>query len=110
MPAVRRRLFTFCSALSLLMCLAVCVMWTRSTLYGESGMSFSAGESVFGLGVSNGSFECGSTTSIPADSIPFRKGRWAGFGYTWGDSFFGSIGADGVYHEHKRYRIVACPA
>jgi hypothetical protein len=32
---VRRRLFTLCSALSLLLCVAVCVLWVRSHLVGE---------------------------------------------------------------------------
>jgi hypothetical protein len=35
MPAVRRRLFTLCSALSLLLCVAVCVLWARSYFRGD---------------------------------------------------------------------------
>ena len=33
---IRRRLFTLCSALSLLLCAAVCVLWVRSYFFAES--------------------------------------------------------------------------
>ena len=36
MPPVPRRLFTLCSALSLLLCLAVCVLWVRSYFVSDS--------------------------------------------------------------------------
>jgi hypothetical protein len=35
MPAMRRRLFTLCSAVSLLLCAAVCTLWVRSYWVGE---------------------------------------------------------------------------
>ena len=35
MPAVRRGLFTLCSAVSLLLCAAVCVLWVRSYRWTE---------------------------------------------------------------------------
>jgi hypothetical protein len=36
MPPVRSRLFTLCSAVSLLLCAAVCVLWIRSYWVGEA--------------------------------------------------------------------------
>jgi hypothetical protein len=36
MRPVRRRLFTFCSAVSLLLCVAVCVLWVRSYFIADS--------------------------------------------------------------------------
>jgi hypothetical protein len=37
MPRLARRLFTICSAVSLLLCVAVCVLWVRSC-YGVDGL------------------------------------------------------------------------
>ena len=82
---IRRRLFTLCSALSLLLCAAVCVMWVRSYGWAES-LYYEAGDRRHGESDSFGVLQwCGRVQferlrhAWPRDGDrSFRRGRWHG--------------------------------
>ena len=95
MPAVRRRLLNLLTALSLLLCVAVCVLWVRSYRRGiVVGRSFDGGtlrvflnDGVVLLDVDNVSPDPGPlasfdsrTDAVTADSFPGRAMN-AGGGY-----------------------------
>ena len=76
MPAVRRRLFTLCSALSLLLCVAVCVLWVRS-YWVEDWVKYH-GPDVAGLRWRR--FACasgGGHVTVSWATLTFRDGRRA---------------------------------
>ena len=115
MRRVARRLFTLCTAASLLLCAAACVMWVRSYGVGEGGKWWSArggaGVSYHEIRSGNGrllykyAWEQGAPgppagtprfrrtrwePSPPADDVPDPEAlAWAGFHWQQGDAVYG---------------------
>jgi hypothetical protein len=87
---MRRRLFTVCSVLSLLLCAAVCALWVRSYWRGESlalerpGLSVTVGSWRGSIGVyrGQGAGGLGSVTFVGAEGLSddalvlIQDGRW----------------------------------
>ena len=85
MPRPARRLFTLCSAVSLLLCIALCVLWVRSYRVGDGLQWWSAGRdggvsyhrvtSDSGQVAYKNTWEQGGTRP-PAGAPQFRRTRW----------------------------------
>ena len=89
---MKRRLFTLCSAVSLLLCVLACTLWVRSYWRSDTLLFHARGGTVYGVGSNRGSLVAGWATELktdqgrrwrdqrgPAGDEP-HYGLWLGFG------------------------------
>jgi hypothetical protein len=80
MRRLTRYLFTFCSAVSLLLCVAVCVLWVRSYSYCDYWQASEEGKCRIRYLVSDsgqiGHYEYSWDSGIPVPGLPLKDERW----------------------------------